>query len=77
MKTRLIFIFSLSIMAAACNPQKSKTPDKWSEKELSEWFSKGKWKQGWNALSDESVDQKNLPVYILKIPNDGIKPFSF
>ncbi|MBW6537534.1 MAG: YhcH/YjgK/YiaL family protein [Mariniphaga sp.] len=47
-------------MAIACSSQKSKTPDQWSEKEISEWFSKGEWKQGWDSRPDESVNQKEF-----------------
>jgi YhcH/YjgK/YiaL family protein len=60
MKTILFFTLTISIMVIACTPQKSKTPDQWSKKELSEWFSKGEWKQGWSAAPDESVNQKEF-----------------
>ncbi|MGC9355625.1 MAG: hypothetical protein ACP5D9_17380, partial [Mariniphaga sp.] len=60
MKTILFFTLTISIMVTACTPQKSKTPEQWNEKELGEWFSKGEWKQGWDAQPDESVNQKEF-----------------
>lgn len=77
MKIQLLFIFSVIIMVAGCNPQKSKIPDKWSQKELSEWFSKGKWKQGWNALPDESVNQKKFARLYFENPERWNKAFQF
>lgn len=60
MKIQLIIIFTIFIMGIACNTKKSKSSDQWSEKELIEWFSKGEWKQGWDAQPDESVNQKEF-----------------
>jgi|GEM_PF-7096608 len=52
MKTLLIITLTIFIMGSACNQQKNKAPDQWSENELKEWFSKGEWKQGWDARPD-------------------------
>lgn len=64
-------------MAIACTPQKSKTPDQWSEKELSEWFNKGKWKQGWDALPDGSVNIKEFARLYYENPERWDKAFQF
>lgn len=60
MKTQLIFILTIFIMSSACNQQKSKAPEQWSEKELTEWFNNGEWKHGLNFQPDESVNQKEF-----------------
>lgn len=77
MKTIVLYILTISIMAIACTPQKSKTPDKWSEKELSEWFSDGEWKQGWDAMPDESVNQKEFARLYFENPERWDKAFKF
>ena len=77
MKTNLIFTLTIFIMAIACNPQKNKTPDQWSEKELSEWFSKGEWKQRWNARPDESVNQREFARLYYQNPDRWNKAFKF
>ena len=77
MKTQLIIIITISIMAIACNKQKSKTPDQWNEREISEWFSKGEWKQGWDARPDESVNQKEFARLYFQNPDRWNKAFQF
>jgi murein endopeptidase len=77
MKTTLFFTLIISIMAIACTPQKSKPPGQWSEKELSEWFNKGEWKQGWDAQSDESVNQKEFARLYYENPERWDNAFQF
>jgi YhcH/YjgK/YiaL family protein len=77
MKTQLISIITIFIMASACNQQKRKVPDQWSEKELTEWFNKGEWKQGWNAQPDESVNQKEFARLYYENPERWDKAFQF
>jgi YhcH/YjgK/YiaL family protein len=77
MKAILFYTITISIMVLACSPQKSKTPDKWSEKELSEWFSNGEWKQGWDALPDESVNQKEFARLYYENQERWNKAFQF
>ena len=64
-------------MVIGCTSQKSKTPDKWSEKELSEWFSKGEWKQEWDAMPDESVNQKEFALLYDENQERWDKAFQF
>jgi YhcH/YjgK/YiaL family protein len=75
MKTRLIFTLTISFMVVACATQK--TPEHWSEKEISEWFSKGEWKQGWNSRPDESVNQKEFARLYYENPERWDKAFQF
>lgn len=77
MKTILFFTLTISIMITACTPQKRKTPDNWSEKELNEWFIKGEWKQGWDAVPDVSVNQKEFARLYNKNPERWDKAFRF
>ena len=64
-------------MVTACTPQKSKSPENWSEKDLSEWFNKGEWKQGWDAVPDESVNQKEFARLYLENQERWDKAFKF
>lgn len=64
-------------MVSVCNQHKSKTPDNWSEKELNEWFSKGEWKQGWDAVPDESVNHKEFARLYNENPKRWDKAFRF
>ncbi len=64
-------------MAIACTPQKSKTPDQWSEKELDEWFTQEEWKQGWEARPDKSVNQKEFARLYYENQDRWNKAFQF
>ena len=64
-------------MGLSYTPQKSKTPEQWSEKELSEWFKKGEWKQGWDSRPDESVNQKKFARLYYENPERWNKAFQF
>jgi len=77
MKTRLIFTLTISIMVIACTPQKSKTSDHWSEKELAEWFNNGEWKQGLDFQPDESVNQKKFARLYYENTERWNKAFQF
>jgi YhcH/YjgK/YiaL family protein len=64
-------------MGSACNQQKSKAQVQWSEKELTKWFINGEWKHGWNALPDESVNQKEFARLYFENPDRWDKAFQF
>lgn len=64
-------------MGTARNTPKRIPPDQWSEKELRQWFSKGEWKQGWKAVADESVNQKEFARLYFKNPGRWNKAFKF
>jgi len=77
MKTKLFIFLSVLTVPIACNSDKGKSPDKWSEKELTEWFSAGEWKKGWEAIPDESIDQREFAVQYSKNPQRWEKAFQF
>jgi len=77
MKTQFIIILTIYIMVSACNPQKDKTFDQMSKKELTEWFNNGKWKQGWDPLPDESVNIKEFAIQYGRNPQRWEKAFAF
>lgn len=77
MKTQLIFILTIFIMSSARNQQKSKAPDQWSEKELTEWFNNGEWKQGLNFQPNESVNQKEFVRFYYENTERWNKAFQF
>ena len=77
MKTQFVFILTIFMMGSACNQQKSKTPDQWSEKELTEWFNSGEWKQGWDSRPDESVNQKEFARLYYENTERWNKAFQF
>lgn len=77
MKTQFIFILIIFIMGSACNQQKSKAPDQWSEKELTEWFNNGEWKKGWDSRPDESVNQKEFARLYYENTERWNKAFQF
>jgi YhcH/YjgK/YiaL family protein len=77
MRKPFIIIVIIAIMTTACNNQKKIDPVGWTDKELSEWFTKGEWKQGWNVLPDESTDQREFAIQFYKNPERWEKAFSF
>jgi len=64
-------------MGLSYTPQKRKTPEQWSEKELSEWFNKGEWKHGWDSRPDESVNQKEFARLYYENQERWNKAFQF
>lgn len=77
MKTQIFLIFTIFIMGSACNQQKSKAPDQWDEKELTEWSNNGEWKHGWDARLDESVNQKEFARLYFQNQERWDKAFKF
>ena len=64
-------------MLNSCNQPVSKNPENWSDKELSAWFSSGKWKHNWNVIPDGSINQKELAIQYHKNPDRWEKAFTF
>lgn len=77
MRISFIIIVIIAIMTASCNNQKKMDPAGWTEKELSEWFTKGEWKQGWNVFPDKSTDLREFAIQFHKNPERWEKAFSF
>lgn len=77
MKTKLMIVLSVLIVPTACNSKKEKTPDQWSEGELTEWFNAGEWKRGWEATPDESIDQREFAIQYNLNPQRWEKAFQF
>jgi YhcH/YjgK/YiaL family protein len=76
-KNQWILIIVITIMMAACNNRRSSSPEQWSEEELSEWFSEGSWKQGYDATPDESVNKREFAIRYHRNPERWNKAFSF
>ena len=65
-------------MILSCSqPKKSTNPEKWSDRELSDWFSKGEWKSGWEVRPDESINKKELAIQFFNKPERWGKAFDF
>jgi len=54
-----------------------KDPQKWSEKQLNEWYESTNWKRGWNVLPDESLDRRELAFQFFKNTERWKKAFEF
>jgi len=77
MTNRSIFTLIIFIMITGCSQPSKTSPEQWSEQELSEWFTKGEWKQGWTALPDETVNQRELAIQYHKNPERWNIVFTF
>jgi YhcH/YjgK/YiaL family protein len=75
-KNQWILIIAITVMMAACNNRRSSSPEQWSEEELSEWFSEGTWKQGYNAIPDESVNQREFAISYHRNPERWNQAFA-
>ena len=64
-------------MLVSCSSNNDNSPEKWSEKKISEWFNEGKWKEDWEPRPDESINQKKLAYYYFQNPERWKKAFSF
>lgn len=62
MKLHVLFIFAIMVFMTSCNNKSSETPDQWSEEKLAEWYSEGKWKHGFDATPDGSVNQREMAI---------------
>jgi len=77
MKINIQIIIAIMILMTSCNNRRSDTPEQWSEEELKEWYSEGTWKQGYNALPDESANQREFAIRYHQNPERWQKAFSF
>jgi len=64
-------------MVVACTPTPKSTPDQWSENELTEWFDKGEWNQGWTVSPDETINRKEFASQYYRNPARWDKAFKF
>jgi YhcH/YjgK/YiaL family protein len=77
MKIQLFFTLIIFSMMVACSQTQKSTPDQWSENELTEWFNKGEWKQGWNVSPDETINQKEFAAQYFRNQARWDKAFKF
>ncbi len=77
MKPYLIIALTVITMISGCSPKKNDLSENWSEKELNKWFNKGKWRQGWNVLPDETVDKREFALQYFKNRERWDRAFSF
>lgn len=78
MKTSEIFLsLTIILLAFSCTNQNSGNPEKWSEKELNQWFEKGEWKQGWEVSADETVNRKEFAKQYFLNKERWDKAFAF
>lgn len=77
MKKRIILITTAVALTVSCTQKNSKSPEQWSDKELSGWFNQAAWKQGWKPLPDETVNQKEFAIRYFNNPQRWEKAFTF
>lgn len=61
-------------MACSTNP---KSPDKWDENEVNEWFDRKEWTGGWNVAPDQSINKKEFAVLYHKNKRHWDQAFQF
>lgn len=76
MKINILYLLTLLFMVSSC-AQKSENPEKWSPKELDNWYTAGNWKSGWNVNPDESIDKKEFALQFQKNPERWEKAFNY
>lgn len=77
MKHLAKIIFTIAFLMTACNNKKSDTPEKWSEEELTQWYSAGEWQQGFDAVPDESINQREMAIRYHRNPERWEQAFSW
>lgn len=77
MKVYLLFTLATFVIMASCNNKKSDSPVDWSEEELSDWYSAGEWKHGFDAAPDESLNQREMAIRYHSNPELWEKAFSY
>ncbi len=71
-------IFLTLVITMACTTTKTAGPEQQPEpEENSGWFTAGEWRQGWNPLPDESVDQEEFARQYRKNPAAWDEAFRF
>ncbi len=77
MKVQTLLILAISIIMAACNNKRSDSPAEWTEQEITEWFSEGEWKHGFEVTPDESVNQGEMAIRYYRDQELWEKAFTF
>lgn len=52
-------------------------PENWSEDQLTQWFTKAEWIQGWASIPDESINKKEFAIQYFKNRERWNKAFLF
>ncbi len=52
-------------------------PENWTEKEINYWFENGKWREGWTAKPDASINKRTLAIEYHKNPLHWKQAFKF
>ena len=64
-------------MAHTYGQKETTDPDSWTEAELSDWYDRGEWKQGWEAVPDKSVNRREFARQFFRNPARWKKAFAF
>jgi YhcH/YjgK/YiaL family protein len=77
MKLKPFLMLLFPILVLSCTQTPTKNPEKWSNKQVSEWFTSGEWKSGWNVTPDVSVNQREFALQFFKNRERWEKAFNF
>jgi YhcH/YjgK/YiaL family protein len=77
MKKLALLLILLTVIAGLSGCKSSKDPSVWSSSEVTRWFDKLEWLNGWNVTPDGSINKKELAVYYFKNKERWNKAFSF
>lgn len=55
----------------------SQDPSTWSNSEITRWFDKHEWLNGWNITPDSSINKRELAIYYFKNKERWEKAFDF
>lgn len=66
----------LVLTAFSCNT-KNTNPEKWTDDEVTEWFEKGEWLEGWDIRPDASINKRRLAISYHKNSKHWKQAFTF
>ena len=75
MKPKLTILIMIILTTFSCSTNTN--PEKWTDEEVSAWFDKGDWLEGWKVKPDDSINKRSLAISYHKNPKHWKQAFTF
>jgi YhcH/YjgK/YiaL family protein len=66
MRNTILKIMAIASFLSFMGCRNASDPSKWNDNKVDQWFKKGEWLNGWNALPDPSINKREFAVSYFK-----------
>lgn len=73
---KILILFIMTVALSSCS-EKTSDPERWSDREINQWYEKQEWLGGWEIQPDSSVNRKNLAIQYHKNSKHWDQAFHF